>query len=620
MVQSARMAFSVGDWLVEPESSRISTATESVYLRRQLMEVLVYLAEQRGRVVTLETLHDDLWRGKVVTSGTIYNCIADLRQALARDGRNIEYIETIPKSGYRLKMPVVATAVPADSVASVALLPLVNRSADPQVEYLCEGLMDEVLHHLKQFAGLRVFSAFTLKDENLDPRVVGLRFGTRTVLTGSLRKVDQLLRLTFRLDDVETGESLWADRYDHALASVLDLQETVAREVAYALRPSLGLVTGQTAATGRDAPSSFEALNAFLLGKYALSKGTEQAFDKAIGYFEKAIELDPGFGRAHYRLYLACHHRRRNHGDDAALLDKSRQAAASARACGYKSPVPWIHIERRLYPDRRPATPELADEAIRKIVEHDREWGSFAYEQLTWVLSAAGLFQATRDFALHMFDSPEHNYEDSDADEELPNYYAAIGEYDEAIRLWSSEIQKDPERSLFRYERSVLYSRTGQFEYAARDIEVLGDAKFAIMAKAVYHFWRRETDRIREYHDRLMAMRHIHPSYLVFSSCMLGDLDAAIDQYEEAVNSRSRSFVDLGPLRAMARGRLPPELNEQLEGHPRFQALLLEHGITDAWRARLVAQLNAISPITGIRVTPEPAPGRRPHPSLASNS
>jgi len=599
MAQGAQAAFAVGDWLIEPESNRISTPTESVYLRRQLMEVLVYLADQRGRVVTLETLHDELWRGKVVSSGTIYNCIADLRQALARDGRNVEYIETIPKVGYRLTMPAVSKPATREATASVALLPLANRSSDPEVEYLCEGVVDEVLHHLKQVPGLRVFSAVTLKDEKLDPRVVGLRFGARTVLSGSLQQVDGRLRMTFRLDDVQSGESLWADRYDHALADVLDVQETVAREVTRALRPALGIGMPPAAAT---TPRSFGALNAFLLGKHALSKGTEQAFDEAIRYFEQAIALEPAFGRAHYRLYLACHHKRRNHGDDPLLLDKARKAAAAARDCGFRPPVPWIHIERRLYPERRPSTPQLATEAIHKIVERDSEWGSFAYEQLTWVLSAAGLFRATRDFALHMFDSPEHSYEDSDADEELPNYYAAIGEYDEAIRLWSSEVQKDPERSFFRYERAVLYSRIGQFDYAARDIEALDDRNFATIAKATHHFFRGELDVVRECHARLLAIRRVHPSYLVFTACMLGDFDAAVEFFAEAVNRQERSFIDLGPLRAMARGRLPRETCEQLERHPRFQTLLREHGVTEAWREGLVTELNAIQDVTGIRV------------------
>lgn len=608
MAQGVQQAFAIGDWLVEPESNRISTATESVYLRRQLMEVLVYLADQRGRVVTLETLHDELWRGKVVSSGTIYNCIADLRQALARDGRKVEYIETIPKAGYRLRMPAVTKPAVQEPTASVALLPLANRSGDPQVEYLCEGVMDEVLHRLKQVTGLRVFSAYTLKGENLDPRVVGLRFGARTVLTGSLQKVGQRLRLTFRLEDVASGETLWTGRYDHALADVLDVQDKVASEVTQALAPALGFWTAPQTARAEGRPRSFEALNAFLLGKHALSRGTEQAFDEAIGYFERAIELDPEFGRAHYRLYLACHHRRRNHGDDPALLDKARKAAAAARDHGFRPPVPWIHIERRLHPDRRPTTPKLAAEAIQKIVERDPEWGSFAFEQLSWVLPAAGLFRATRDFALHMFDSPAHSYEDSDADEELPNYYAAIGEYDEAIRLWSSEVQKDPERLFFRYERSVLYSRTGQFDYALHDIEAIDDQKFSTMARAAYHFFRGEMDALRLCHERLQALGSIHPSYLVFTSCMLGDIDTAVALYAEAVNRRERSFIDLGPLRAMARGRLPAQLNERLERHPRFQSLLLEHGITDTWRASLVEQLNAISPITGIHVAPD-APG-----------
>ena len=602
MAQDARTAFAIGDWLVEPELNRISTATESVYLRHQLIEVLVYLAAQQGRVVTLETLHDELWRGKVVSSGTIYNCIADLRQALARDGRGIEYIETIPKAGYRLKPPVVTKAPAAPAGVSVALLPLANRSGDPQVDYLCEGVVDEVLQHLKQVPGLKVFSAFTLKDEKLDPRVAGLRFGAGAVLSGSLQKAGERLRLAFRLDDVETGESLWAGRYDHVLTDVLEVQERVAREVAQALGPALGAQAPPQVSAADGSSRSFEALNAFLLARHALSKGTEQAFDEAIGLFERAVRIDPDFGRAHYRLYLACHHKRRNHGDDPALLEQSRVAAARARECGFRPPVPWIHIERRLYPERRPGTRELAAEAIRKIVERDPEWGSFAYEQLSWVLPAAGLFRATRDFALHMFDSPHHDYADSDADEELPNYYAALGEYDEAIRLWSSEVQKDPERRFFRYERSVLYSRTGQFDYAAADVGALDDRKFRPTAEAFYHFYRGDRDQVRRCHEELLAQGRLHPSYLVFTHAMLGDLDAAVDCYARAVSSQARSFIDLGPLRAMTRGRLPRELNDRLEQHAGFQALLREHGVTDEWRADLVVQLNAISGLTGIRV------------------
>lgn len=99
-------SFHVGDWLVEPELDRITRNSGSKYLRPQVMELLVYFARHGGRVVSAEELLDDLWAGKIVTSSTVYNCIAELRQALADADDDQEYIETIPKRGYRLIAPV----------------------------------------------------------------------------------------------------------------------------------------------------------------------------------------------------------------------------------------------------------------------------------------------------------------------------------------------------------------------------------------------------------------------------------------------------------------------------------------------------------------------------------
>ncbi|HSD68320.1 MAG TPA: winged helix-turn-helix domain-containing protein, partial [Woeseiaceae bacterium] len=107
MARASERSFNVGDWLVEPERDRITRGTESSYLRPQVMELLVYLARHPKRVVSAEELLADLWAGKVVTGGTVYNCVAELRQALA-DGEDPpgQYIETIPKKGYRLVAPV----------------------------------------------------------------------------------------------------------------------------------------------------------------------------------------------------------------------------------------------------------------------------------------------------------------------------------------------------------------------------------------------------------------------------------------------------------------------------------------------------------------------------------
>lgn len=601
-------SFAVGDWLVQPDTNRISTVNETIYLRPQVMEVLVYLTGLQGQVATLESIHDDLWSGKVVSSGTIYNCIAELRLALSKDGRNLSYIETIPKKGYRLTPPVVAmpTMSPgSSSEASVAILPLFNHSKDADNEYLCEGIAEEILHRLSKVSGLKVFSALTLKEEGLDPRVVGLRFAAQMVLTGSLQRSEQKLRLTFRLDRVANGETVWSHRYDQEIADIFSMQDAVAKQVVSAMSPALVISDSSSPVLENAGTQSLDAFNAFLLGRHAESKTTIQSYDDAIRYFEQAIAIDSTFARAHYRLYLASYMKRRQYGDDGTSLDKARVAAANAKKQGYRPAVPWIHIERRLYRDNQRTIRGLALEALDKIRNYDPEWGSFSYEQLTWVLPASGYFKATLDFAKRMFDSPGHNFEDSDADEELPYYYATVGQFEQAIRLWSSEIQKDPMRPLFRYNRSLLYARTGQFEYAKRDIDVLNEGWCLFMAQAFYYFWLGQPERVIEFHDRLRALPNTHPSNLLWSYSMIGDFNSAIKQYSKSVNSLSSSFIDFGPLRAALRAKLPMSLVHQLEQQPGFKLLLEQEGIDDAWRTELMERVNELADITGIYINPE---------------
>jgi TolB-like protein len=601
-------SFALGDWLVEPATNRISTMSDSVYLRPQLMEVLVYLANLNGEVATLESIHDDLWSGKVVSSGTIYNCIAELRQALARNGEHLDYIETLPKKGYRLAPAIVsmpATTKTRRNQNSIAILPLLNRSNDADIEYLCDGISDEILHGLSKAGGINVFSALSLKDQSLDARVVGLRFGAQMVLSGSLQMSGQSFRASFRLDEVANGETLWSGRYDHDMGNILDLQDTVARQVINAMPTSFGSNNSTEHLLQDSGTKDLDALNFFLLGKYAESAWTIKAFDEAIDYYERAVAIDPTFARAYYRLYLANYMKRRTFGVGGGTLEKARLAAEKARENGYRAAVPWIHIQRRLYRETRINTRELALEAIEKIRVGDKEWGSFGYEQLTWVLSGSGFFEATLEFAKHMLDSADHNFTDSDADEELPYYYGAVGDYDSAIRAWSIVIQRAPDNPVFRRERSGLYSRTGQYEYAQRDIDAMTRQSSIDVALAFYHYWRGEIDEVVNCHERLLAKTNIHPTCLFWSSCLIGDVEGGMQYFSDAVESKSRAYIDLGNMRANSRCRLPLSLIHAAEQQPIFRDILAREGIDPSWQQELMERLNAISEITGVVVGPD---------------
>jgi TolB-like protein len=585
--------------------NRISTATETIHLRAQLMDVLVYLADLEGQVATLESIHDDLWSGKVVSSGTIYNCIAELRQAFASAGGKIEYIETLPKKGYRLAPPIVTRQAKVDADQdrySIAILPLTNRGSDPDIEYLCEGISDEILFGLSKVEGLSVHSASALKTEALDARVVGLRYGAQLVLSGSLQVAKDRIRAMFRLENVADGEIVWSDRFDQTMDDLFELQDQVARQVVDAISPALPVKPPDNVLLEGSGTRSLDALNAFLLGKHALSKSTRQSHDEAIGFFERAVDLDPTFPRAHYLLYLANYMKCRHFGAGDEAMERARRAAKKAEATGFRPAVPWIHIHRRLHPADRLSSRDLALEAIEKLRDHDPEWGSFAYEQLTWVLTDAGLFEATVEFAKRMLASPYHNFEDSDADEEVPHYVAACGRYEDAISLWSGLIQKEPARPLFHCERSILYARNGQFEYAAKDIEVLTTPRHEIMSRAFLAYYQGNTEETLEHHQALLKLPYVHPTYPLWTYCMVGDIDQGLEAYDKSVNERHRHFIDFGNVRAMSRGKLPAELVSKIEEHPHFMELMKQQGIDNAWQTELIQRLNEISDVTGIVV------------------
>jgi DNA-binding winged helix-turn-helix (wHTH) protein/tetratricopeptide (TPR) repeat protein len=602
-LSDSQVSFAIGDWLVEPTMNQISTATESLRLRPQVMEVLVYLAGLDGHVATLESIHDELWSGKVVSTGTIYNCIAELRQAFARSGRDIEYIETLPKKGYRIVAPIVTR--PVDSIAqrdgcSIAILPLVSHGDDADIEYLCDGIADEILHGLSGVNGLRIYSASALKAEELEPRIVGLRYEAQMVLSGRLQASGNRLRVLLRLENVSDGETVWSGRFDQTKGDLFELQESIARQVLEAVSPILPESPANDVMLVGSGTRSLDALNSFLLGKHALSKSTRCSQNEAIGYFKRATALDPSFARAYYLLYLANYMKCRHFSAGEKAIEEARRAAKKAELSGFRPPVPWVHIHRRLYPDERKSSRELALEAIEKLRGDDNQWRSFAYEQLTWVLTDAGLFDAAVEFAKQMLISPDFSFEDSDADEEVPHYVAACGRLDEAIRLWSSLIQKDPARPLFRCERSILYSRIGQFGDAAKDIEPITTPEHRILSRAFHAYYRGDAEETRRQHDALRDLPVVHPTYPLWTYCLAGDIEGSLRQYEKSVDDQYRSFVDFGNVRAMSRAKLPMELVDRLERHPKFLGLLEKEGIDDTWRMDLVHRLNKISDLTGV--------------------
>ena len=182
---------------------------------------------------------------------------------------------------------------------SIAVLPFTNMSNDPEQEYFCDGISEEIINALAQLDNLRVIartSAFSFKGKNLDVREIGKSLDVKTLLEGSVRKAGNNLRITTKLLKVSDASHLWSNRYDRVLEDVFSIQENIAENVAIALQ---GVLTNKEKEAIRRPETIIEAYEYFLKGRQFFH---QLALKEAKRMFSKAIELDPGYAPAYAGL------------------------------------------------------------------------------------------------------------------------------------------------------------------------------------------------------------------------------------------------------------------------------------------------------------------------------
>jgi adenylate cyclase len=188
---------------------------------------------------------------------------------------------------------------------SIAVLPFVNMSDDPQQEYFSDGMTEDLITDLSKISGLFVIarsSTFLYKGKPVKIRQVAEDLGVRYVLEGSVRQAGDQVRINAQLIDAASGQHLWAERYDGSMKDVFSLQDKINQKIVAALAVKLTseekLLVSQK---GTNEPAAYEE---FLKGREHYLKNTKEDFAKAEAFFKRAIELDPNYGRASAALAL----------------------------------------------------------------------------------------------------------------------------------------------------------------------------------------------------------------------------------------------------------------------------------------------------------------------------
>ncbi len=257
------------------------------------------LGDSVNIAVRLESIADP---GGICISGKVFDELEG-KLSLPFEDRGEQRLKNIarPIHVYALKPAEISSREPKAArptpnhtdKPSIAALPFTNLSGDPEQEYFADGITDDIITALTKTRSLFVTarnSSFAFKGKAIETEQVARRLGVRYILSGSVRRGGNHVRVSAQLTEAETGGSIWAERYDRDLSDILALQDQVAEEVAGAIEPELLKKEGQR---GAERPQSFTAWDLVRRGMWEFHKVKPESHSSARAHFLKAIEVEP---------------------------------------------------------------------------------------------------------------------------------------------------------------------------------------------------------------------------------------------------------------------------------------------------------------------------------------
>jgi len=457
---------------------------------------------------------------------------------------------------------------------SIAVIPFVDMSPQKDQEYFCDGMTEELINRLSNIKELRVparTSAFMFKGKAEDIREIGRKLNVQTVLEGSIRKIDNQLRVTAQLINISDGFHLWSETYSRELKDVFNIWDEIALTIADKLK--LTLLSDEKAKLVKRSTENLEAYDLYLLGRFFYYKTTEEGLKKAIGYFEQAIAKDPGYALAY-----------------------AGQATGYTVLCatGYFAP-------KESYPK--------AKEAVIKALELDEELGeahaSLGYIKAIFDWDFAG---AEQDFRRAIKLSPgsvdiyilysiylsfvgrsdeaiagfKHAVELDPASPETYTYlggfgYYMAGRFDEAIAQLKKALEMDPNSYLGQLFLTSIYASKGMYEEAiARADKVISiwptleDAQILEFLGWVYGVSGRQ-EKARNILNRMLDLR----ARRYVDAYNIGEVYAGLGEKEKAFEWLGRAYEEhAGQLFCI---KVDPWI-KNLRSDPRYKELLKKIG------------------------------------------
>ena len=459
----------------------------------------------------------------------------------------------------------VATAAEAD-VPSIAVLPFRNMSADPEQEFFCEGIAEELIDALARLEGLRVVartSAFHFKGQSPDLREVGEKLNVKTILEGSVRKSANRLRINAQLINAENGYHLWSERYDRTMGDVFAVQDDIARAVVSHLKVTLlGLADSRLVQEPAD---NMEVYNLCLQGRHHSLKLTQSGYLSALDCFGRALEAEPSHARAHAGAAIV--HARLGMFGAAAPHDVMPKAKREAQAALNTDPncaeahLALAHVLHWYEWDWAAAEREY----LRTFELNPAE--APGRSQYALLLSEIGraddaVAEARRAVTLDPV-SPFTN-------ERFAAVFMLLGRLNEAIAQARAALAFDQNNWMAHFVLGYSTFFNGQVEEGLAAVrhalDLSNDDVIAVATLAAMSSLAGQTDQVE-----VIAKLHELRNRRYVSAALIAMVQAAFEQRDEAIAWMERAYRDRDGMLVML--QVHPGF-DPLRSDPRFQALL----------------------------------------------
>ena len=533
------------------------------------LETLIVLVERAGHIVEKEELLEKVWAGVFVEEGNLSRRIFNLRQVLGDSPDGRDYIETIPRRGYRfvaavredgeptlspvaapqtaettqaaarteakrniwllpllvLSVALLVTAIfvfrhfqptpnPPAQRAMLAVLPFENLSGDPREDYFADGLTEEMIAQIGQLqpAKLGVIARTSIvryKGTKETIAQIGQELGVGYLLEGSVRRGGDRVRITAQLIQAKEQTHLWAETYERPLTDVLTIQREIAEKITNSL--SIQLLSVEETSPAANSPVNLESYDKYLLGLHELGLSTQDSVNKAIQYFQEGIVTDPKNARLYSGLSQAYDAATTYYSSPAQVMPRSREAALQAVALD----------------------PNLASGHVRLgyvRLFFDWDWPAAEKEYRRALEINPSLSEAQLGYA---------------------NYLATLGHFDEALFRVQQAYLHDPLAVESRNEALWIYYFSGRMpetvEQCRKTIELApaGGTAYAVLSIA-YAQMGQHDEALRAAEDTLRISSSPSPSQIATAAWALahtGEIGKARQFLDKALELAKQHYI-----------------------------------------------------------------------------